>query len=218
MDRLGNEAWPPCWENGEKPPESYRVLYHHPYARCLQLHAWNKPCTLQQTMYTTVHNVAAMLQPQFMLHVMPLPTLHVLHLYISTLCAATNMAVFCSSLISRFPVCRSGILWMTFRWFQWPPLLLVSFCFHIPHVLYFYCKVLMFRIFSAPLLITILSPQILTSIYMFPLHYHRLWRPVCVRIGSVGSHCWYHNTVTVPSLLVCTAVGTWPHCRYMVTL
>ena len=64
----------------------------------------------------TVHNVAAMLQSQFMLHVMPIPILHVLYLFINTfpsLCAAPIVALFCSSLISCFPVSCSGILWMT---------------------------------------------------------------------------------------------------------
>jgi len=61
------------------------------------------------TIYATcnvIPHVAAMLQSQFMLHVMLFPTLHVLYIYISTfpsLCAVTNMAVFCSSLISCFP-------------------------------------------------------------------------------------------------------------------
>ena len=68
---------------------------------------------VKQTLYTTVHNAAATLQSQFMLHVMLFPILHVLYLYISTfpsLYSAPNMAVFCTSLISCCPVCCSGIL------------------------------------------------------------------------------------------------------------
>ena len=123
------------------------IISYHIYALYLQLHNPNKPCT-----HTTVHNVAAMLQSQSTLHVMPFPTLHVLHLYISTLCAATNMAVFCSSLISCFPVRRSVILWMTFKWFQSPLLLLVSFCFYVPHALYFHCKVFVRIVISSEIL------------------------------------------------------------------
>jgi len=62
-------------------------------------------------MYLTHHvskvrTAAAILQLQFMLHVMLLPMLNVLHFYISTfrsVCAVPNIAGFCSSLIECFP-------------------------------------------------------------------------------------------------------------------
>ena len=53
-----------------------------------------------------VHNVAAVLYLQSMLHAMLLPMMNVLYFYISTsrsLCAAPSMAVCCSSFISCFP-------------------------------------------------------------------------------------------------------------------
>jgi len=59
-----------------------------------------------------------------------------LYFYISTfrsVCAVHRVAVFCSSLISWFPLCFWGILRMTFRRFQEPLLLLLSLLF-----LYYY--------------------------------------------------------------------------------
>ena len=53
-----------------------------------------------------VHNVAAILLSQLMLHVMLFPIIIILYFYISTfwsLCAVPNMTVLCSSLISCFP-------------------------------------------------------------------------------------------------------------------
>ena len=52
------------------------------------------------------YNVPAILQFQFMPHVMLFPMLNVLYFYISTyrsLCTAPSMAVFCNSLILCFP-------------------------------------------------------------------------------------------------------------------
>jgi len=58
---------------------------------------------------STVRTAAAILQLQFMLHVMLFLMLNVLHFYISTfrsVCAVSNMADFCSPIIS----CSTGML------------------------------------------------------------------------------------------------------------
>ena len=52
------------------------------------------------------YSVAAILLLLFMVLISLVPVLHLLYFYISTfrsLCAVPNMAVFCSSLTSRFP-------------------------------------------------------------------------------------------------------------------
>ena len=76
-----------------------------------------------------------MLHSQSMPHVMLFPTLHALYLYISTfpsLCAAPNMAVFCSSLISCFPICCCGSSRPYYCWYH--------FWFYILDALNFYFK------------------------------------------------------------------------------
>jgi hypothetical protein len=42
----------------------------------------------------------------------------------------------------------------------------ITLVFYIPHALYFYCKVFIFKIFSASFLMTFLSPEIVTSVNM----------------------------------------------------
>ena len=63
-----------------------------------------------------------------MLHIMLFPPLNCLYFYISTfssIFAVPNKTVFCSSLISCFPLCSSGILRIISRQFQLPLLLLL---------------------------------------------------------------------------------------------
>jgi hypothetical protein len=66
------------------------------------------PVAVSQTHHVcTICTLTAILQLQFMLHVMLFPMLNILYSYISTsrsVCAVPNMADFCSALISCFPV------------------------------------------------------------------------------------------------------------------
>ena len=116
-----------------------------------------------------VYNVAAVRYLQFVLNVMLFrPVKYVLYFYISTfrcMCAVTNMAVFCSSLISCFPG-------MVFRYclsdFQKVPVapiitcIIFAFTFHMRWISIM--RPLYFKIFSASFLMIFLSPGIATSI------------------------------------------------------
>ena len=86
-------------------------------------------------------------------------------------------------------------------------------CFYIPHALYFYCKVLYFRIFSASFLIAFLSPEIATSINIHvPFTLSRIIISGLL-LGIVLSvcTCWFHNMVTLHPWLVSTDFCT---CSY----
>ena len=64
------------------------------------------------------YSVAAILLFLIMVLVSLVPVLNLLYFYISTfrsMCAVPNMAVFCSSLTSCFPVSWSRIFWMTLK-------------------------------------------------------------------------------------------------------
>jgi hypothetical protein len=75
------------------------------------------------------------------------PALALMYFYISTfqcMCAVPNTAVFCSSLTSWFP----GMVFMYFlNDSEMVPVAPIRYhsSFYIPHVLYFYCKVLLFQ-------------------------------------------------------------------------
>jgi len=126
---------------------------------------------------------------------MLLPTFCLSHFYISTcrsMCAVPNMAVFCSSVISYFPGCCSGIFSMILKWFQLPLLLLVSFLIFTFHMC---CRSIKrssyeyFQTLSASLLITFLSPEIPTSINIhLPFSLSRIMMSV-VLLGMVLSVC-----------------------------
>ena len=99
----------------------------------------------------SVYNVAAVLQLQFMPHVMLFPILNVLYFCTLTersVCAVASVAVFCTSLISFLP----GI---SLRYFlngseMFPVAFMISgvnFVFYSPHAFYFYCEGFMFQIF-----------------------------------------------------------------------
>jgi hypothetical protein len=63
-------------------------------------------CIPETNHISNVCNVAAILNLQFMVHIMLLSMLSVLYFYISTsriVCAEPNMAVFCSSFTSCYP-------------------------------------------------------------------------------------------------------------------
>jgi len=92
-----------------------------------------------------VYSVAADLYLQFLLRALLFPMLNTvctMHFHISTfrsMCAVPNVAVFCNSLISCFPVCCSGIVSLILRWFDLPLLSLVSLLLsHSTHYYYYY--------------------------------------------------------------------------------
>ena len=61
------------------------------------------------------------------------------------MCAVHSMAVFVSSLVSCFPVILLGYCLSGFEMVPVAPIITgIIFCFHIPHVLYFYYKVFIF--------------------------------------------------------------------------
>jgi len=90
------------------------------------------------------YSVAVILLLLFMVLLSLDSVLNLLYFYISTfrsMCAVPNMAVFCSSLTSRFP----GALLMYFlNYFEIVPVAPIitgmTFVFYIPHALYLYCK------------------------------------------------------------------------------
>ena len=95
------------------------------------------------------------------------PLQYVLYLYISTfrsLCSVHNMAVVCSSLISCF---RSVLLSYCLSDFEMVPVATVITGFTLVFTFYMcwisFTRSLYFKIFSASLLITFLSPGIATS-------------------------------------------------------
>ena len=64
------------------------------------------------------YSVADVLLLLFMVLISSVSVLNLLYFYISTfrsMCAVPNMAVFCSSITSCFPVCCSRIFWMTLK-------------------------------------------------------------------------------------------------------
>jgi len=98
---------------------------------------------------SSVYYIRASLWLQFVVHVMSFPMINVLFFYVRTfrgICAVTNIAVFCSSLMS----CLPGML---FRYFlnDFEVVLRICTCYYwyyfrfcTLHMLYFYCKVFIF--------------------------------------------------------------------------
>jgi len=114
------------------------------------------------------YSVAAILLLLFMVLISLVPVVNLLYFYISTfrsMCAVPNMAVFCSSFTSCFLGMLLTYFLNDFETVPVAPIITdITFVFYIPHGLYFYCKSLYFRIFSASFLIIFLSPEIATSI------------------------------------------------------
>jgi hypothetical protein len=97
---------------------------------------------------STVYSVAAVLYLQSVLHVL---LFHLCNMFCAFTLSLSVVCVQCKTWLffafPKFPgflLCCSDIIWVIFKWFQLPPLLLVSLCIHIPHVLDFYYKVFMF--------------------------------------------------------------------------
>ena len=151
--------------------------------------------------------------------------LNILYFYISTfrsICAASNMAVFCSSLISCFP----GVLLRYFLDdFEIVPA--VSIIADITFVFTFHMRCisivrsLYFRIYSASFFITFLFPKTATSITIHvPFHYHGLWCLVCCwrrfcRFAFVDSIIWLPGRLHLFVLiLVHVRTSVLRRCRY----
>ena len=114
------------------------------------------------------YNVAAILFLLFMVLISLVPVLNLLRFYISifrSMCAVSNMAVFCSSLTSCFP----GMLLTYFRNdFEIVPVTPIITGITFVFTSHMRCisivRSLYFRIFSVSFLNTFLSPEIATSI------------------------------------------------------
>ena len=143
-----------------------------------------------------------------MVHISLVPTLVLMVFYVSTfrrMCAVPNMAVFCSSRTSWLPGMLPTYFLNDFEMVPVAPLITcisVVFTFHIRWISII--RSLYFKIFSASFLITLLSPEMATSISMHVffslsrLIISGLW------LGKVLSvrTCWFHNMVTFPVLLL----------------
>ena len=151
-----------------------------------------------------------------MVRVTLFPMLNLLYFYISTfrsVCAVPNMAVLCS-----FDFVLSLYVAQVFsEWFldssSCPYYCWYHIWFYVQHVLYFYCKVFILRIFLVSFLITFLSPKIATYINIHVPFSLSLIMMSCLSLGMVLSvcACRFHNMVTLPFWLVSTDFGT---CSY----
>ena len=146
--------------------------------------------------------------------------LNVLYLYISPflcMCAVPTMDVLCSSYISWF----LGILLRYFLndfngisspYYYWYHFFFTFYMHSVSIARYLYV-----RIFSSSFLITILPPEIATSIGVnIPFSWSRILTPGWM-FGMVLSVCtwWFHTMVTLPSWLVSANFGT---CLYQCSL
>ena len=114
------------------------------------------------------YSVAAILLLLFMVFISLVSVLNLLYFYISTfrsMCAVPNMAVFCSSLTSCFPVMLLTYFLNDFEIVPFAPIItVITFVFKFHMRCIYVVRYLYFRIFSASFLITFLSPEIATSI------------------------------------------------------
>ena len=115
--------------------------------------------------------VAAILLFLFMVLISLVSVLNLLYFYISTfrsMCAVTNMAVFCNSLTSWFP---SMLLTYFLNVFEIVPVAPIFTGIAFVSTFYMRCvsivRSLYFRIFSASFLITFLSPEIANYYYYY---------------------------------------------------
>jgi len=117
-------------------------------------------------------------------------------------CAVTNMALFCSSLFSRFPgMLRKYFLNHFSDGFSCPYITGMAFVFIFHVFCVFIVRSLCFRIFLFSFFITFLSPESAKS--------NRIHVPVglimdygirfIVMDGSVCLRCLFHNMCTLPS-------------------
>ena len=120
------------------------------------------------------------------------------------MCAVSDIAVFCSSLIPCFPVMLLRYFMNYFEMVQVVPCIIpITFVFIFQMRCISIVRSLYFRIFSVAFHITFLSPEIATSInikYMFLFHYHGLW---CL-VYCYGWFCRFalvDSTIWLPCLL-----------------
>ena len=150
------------------------------------------------------YSVAAILLSLFMVLISLVSVLSLLYSYISTfrsMCALSNMAVFWSSLTSCFP----GML-LTYFLNDSEIVPVAPFVTGITFVFTFHMRCisvvryLYFRILSASFLITFLSPEIATSIYIHvPFSLTRIIiSGLLFGIVLLVCICWFHNMVTLP--------------------
>ena len=145
------------------------------------------------------------------------PMLNLLYFYISTfqsMCAVLNMAVFCSSLTSCFPVMMLTYFLNDFEIVPVAPIItFITFVFTFHMCCISIVSYLCFRIFSASFLITFLSPEITTSINIHvPLSLSWIiMSGLLLGILLSVCTCWFHNMVILPPWLVSTDFGT---CSY----
>jgi len=120
--------------------------------------------------------VAAILSLLFMVPLCLVPALALLFFYISTfrsMCKVPNMAVFCSSLTSWFPVMSLTYFLNDLEMVPVAPIItgiILIFKFHMRCISI--VRSLYFKILSASFLITFLSPGIATSINKYYYYYY----------------------------------------------
>ena len=161
------------------------------------------------------YGAATILLLLFMVLISLLSVLNLLYFYISTfrsMCAVLNTAVFCSSLTSWFP----GMLLTSFLdYFEIVPdaplITGITFVFTLHKRCISFVRSIYFRIFSAPFLVTFLSPEIATSINIHvPFSLSRIiMSGLLLGIVLLFCTCWFHNMVTLPPWLVSTDFGTY---------
>ena len=125
------------------------------------------------------YSVAAILLLLFMVIISLVSVLNLLYFYISTfrrMYAVPNMAVFCISLSSCFPVILLTCFLNDFEIVPVAPIITgIAFVFTFHMRCISTVKSLHFRIFRASSLVTFLSPEIESLFtYMFPFRYHGL--------------------------------------------
>jgi len=194
----------------------YYCYYHcyHLYSVYLQLHTWNEPylqdiqcCSCSVFTICATCNVISLVK-------------YVLSFSINIfrrMCAVTNMAVYCSPLISCFAVMLPWYC-LILKWFHSPLLLPVSHFSLKFHMRWISVRSsIYFNIFSAPCLITFLSPQIAAAINLHVLFLFSLIMMAGLMLERVLSvrTCWFHNLVTLILLHVSTDFGT---CSYQCSI
>ena len=136
------------------------------------------------------------------------PVLSLLYFYISTfrsMCAVPNMAVYCSSLTSRFPGMLLTYFLNDYEIVPVAPIITgITFVFTFHTRCKSIVRSLYFRIFSASFLITFLSPEIAKSIKInVPCSLSRIIMSVLL-LGIVLSVCicWFYNMATLSLFLL----------------
>ena len=163
------------------------------------------------------YSVAAILLLLFMVLISLVPVLNLLYFYISTfrsMCAVTNIAVFCSSLTSCFPGMLLTYFLNDFEIVPVAPIITVItsvFTFHMRCISI--VKVFIFYNLLGFFFNHISVSWIATSINIHvPFSLSRIiMSGLLLEIVLSVCTCWFHNMVTLPPWLVSTDFGT---CSY----